>query len=640
MTDRNAPKGVATLTIVTVLAVVIVLLVVALLAWGGGRGHGGTVAPDTFVVQRGSFDITIPASGELAAKDQTEIASKVEGRATITYIIDEGEWVEVGDVLIRLNDEDIVARIKDEEDAVNTAENAWVTARSNLDIQKQTNASEIDEADLQIHLAELALQAWEQGEHESTRQKLQLELETAKKDHDRLVERFEASKALLEQQFISEDEFKRDEISLMQAYSRWKQAELAIQVYDEYQYEQDKAKKESDLKQAKDRRSQLEQRHATEIERLETEVASRAYHLDSRKERLAKSQRQLELCTIRAPQAGLVVFASSLDSGHRGPSENPPDVGTELSRNRPVIMLPDTSQMIAEVKVNEALSGKIQPGQRAVILSDAVPDTPIEGRVLNVGVLAESGGWRDPTRRDYTVRIQLANGTNLGLKPSMRCKADIYVSRVDDALFIPIQAVFRKGPVAFVYVPEGSGYGERRVELGRSSELYIEITDGLEEGDAVLLRKPAADRIRSQIPVEETSLNGWPNGQMETGPPADVPGDMEMDEADRPQGRMGQAPGSATPGRATPGRGTPESGPDAGGGERPQRPMGQRPRRGEGAAGGQQPSNPGNTDRPRRPQGDRPASSGGEGGAAGGGERDTGQGDAPTTPRQRPTGDS
>jgi HlyD family secretion protein len=622
MSTSYAPRGLATTTIVISVLAVIVVIAAVLLLRGGETESNGNGAPDTFVAHRGSFDITIPASGELAALKQTEISSQLENRATITYIIEEGVQVEPGDVLIRLNDEEIVERIRDEEDAVNTADNAWVTARSNLDIQRQTNASEIDEADLQIHLAELALKAWEEGEHVSSRQKLELELETAEKDYNRVVERFEASKDLLEQEFISEDEFKRDEISLLQARSRWEQAKLAIQVYDEYQFEQDKAKKESDLKQAKDRRSQLEQRHATEIERIETEVASRAYHLESRQERLAKYKRQQELCTIRAPQAGLVVYATSLDVDRRGRGESPPDVGTELSRNRPVIVLPDTSKMIAEVKVNEALSGKIRPGQKAIILSDALPDTPVDGEVLSVGVLAESGGWRDPTRRDYTVRIQLANGADLGLKPSMRCKADIYVSRVDDALFIPIQAVFRKGPVAFVYVPEGSGYGERRVELGRSSELYIEITEGLEEGEAVLLRKPAAERIRSQIPVEETSLNGWPNGQMEAGPPEDMPGDTEMDEADQPQGMMRQRP---------------EGFPDVGGGERPQRPMGQRPRRGEGGFGGQRPSNAGDGERSCRPQGDRP----GGGGAETGSGNSTGeQADAPTEPRQRPDGNS
>ncbi|MDY7107682.1 MAG: HlyD family efflux transporter periplasmic adaptor subunit [Planctomycetota bacterium] len=559
MTSRRAPRGAATTTVVIAVIVVIAAVTGVMLLRGGGSGHNGNGDPDSFIVQSGSFDITIPASGELAALKQTEISSQLESRATITYIIEEGVWVEPGDVLIRLNDEEMVERIKDQEDAVNTAENAWVTARSNLEIQRQTNASEIEEADLNVRLAELALKAWEEGEHVSARQSLELELKTADKDYKRLVERFEASKDLLEQEFISEDEFKRDEISMIQARSRWEQAKLAIKVYDEYQFERDKAQLESDLKQARDRRARLEKRHATDIERLETEVASRAYHLESRKERLAKYKRQQALCTIRAPQAGLVVYATSLDVNRRGRGESPPDVGTEISPKRPVIVLPDTSKMIAEVKVNEALSGKIRSGQRAIVISDALPDTAVEGEVLDVGVLAESGGWRDPTRRDYTVRVLLSDGADLGLKPSMRCKTDIFVGRVDDAVFVPIQAIFRDGPVAFVYVPEGSGYAQKRVELGRSSELFIEITDGLAEGDVVLLREPSADRIRSRIPIEETSRNGWMNGQTPPGPPQGRAGDATDGKAERSQRSSG---------------------------ERPRRPQGQRPARGNGDDGG------------------------------------------------------
>ncbi len=506
MIDRPAPRWAASLTVVLVSIVVLAVLSVAAMSLRGGSDvENGNGAPDVFEVRRGGFDVTIPASGELAALNQTDVASRLEARAVITYIIEEGVLVKTGDVLIRLDDKDITTRIKDAEDAVSTADNALVTAISNLDLRKQANRSELDEADLQIYLAELALRAWEEGEVVSTQTRLKLEVQTATKDHERLVDRYEASIDLLKQNFISEDEFKRDEIAMIQAGSRLEQARLAVQVYEDYQHEQDKAKKKSDLKQAEDRRSQLEQRHATEIKSLENTAQSRDFQLSSKKERLADLRRQLELCTISAPQDGLVVYASSLSTGRgmRGGDESPPDVGTELRRNRTVIVLPDTSKMIAAVKVNEALSGRIREGQQAIVFSDAVPDTPLRGEVISVGVLAESGGWRDPNRRDYTVRIQLSDGNDLGLKPSMRCKADIFVAQVNDVLYVPIPAIFRKGAAALVYVPEGSGYEQRRVEVGRSSELYIEVLAGLSEGDHVLLREPSADRVRSQLDTRQ-----------------------------------------------------------------------------------------------------------------------------------------
>ena len=91
------------------------------------------------------------------------------------------------------------------------------------------------------------------------------------------------------------------------------------------------------------------------------------------------------------------------------------------------MVLPDTSEMTAEVKVNESLTGLIEPGQRTILTSDAIQDVTFDGEVLSIGVLAESGGWRDPNRRDYTVKVLLTGGNELGLKPSMRCKAEIYV---------------------------------------------------------------------------------------------------------------------------------------------------------------------------------------------------------------------
>src|SRR5690606_8792992 len=222
---------------------------------------------------------------------------------------------------------------------------------------------------------------------------------------------------------------------------------------------------------------------------------SKQYQLDSAKEKLEELREQLRNCVVVAPSPGLVVYYSSLESGNRRNDGQPPQVGTELYPNEPVMILPDTTQMIATVKVSEALSGLIKPGQRATVTSDAMPHQPIMGEVLSIGVLAESGGWRDPNRRDYTVRVLLENGADLGLKPAMRCRANIYVDRVEDSLHVPVQAVFRNGPLAYVYVPQDGGYAQRKVAIGRASELYIEIKDGVNEGDLVLLYEPANKEI-------------------------------------------------------------------------------------------------------------------------------------------------
>ena len=503
------------MVVVSMLMAVALLGATALLVRNGGGPSDDGSAEDEFTVERGSFEISLPTSGELAALDQIEIRSKFEYRAVITWIIEEGATVKAEDPLFRLADEEIRNKIKDAEDAVSTTNAALVSAQANLEIKKSEIESELEKSDLKVMLAELALQAWREGEDVSKKQQLALELETAKIHHNRLAKKYEDSQELARQKFISQDELERDNIAMIESRARLDQAKLDIKVYESFQYIELKSQKESDLKQAKAERERIEKRHKAELERAQVDVASKQHNLESRQVRLADFEKQLEYCTVAAPSDGWVVYASSLDSGRSWRNNGqPPTVGTELRRNDLVIILPDTSKMVARVKVNEAHSNLVEPGQRAIITSAAIGEAVLEGEVLSIGVLAESGGWIDRNRRDYTVKILLTNGSDLGLKPSMRCKAEIYVGQVDDALFVPLQAVFRDGSDALVYVPQRGGFAQRRIALGQSSEMHMEVTEGLAEGDVVLLREPKPQEIVARLEKKEPSERKEPSPPM------------------------------------------------------------------------------------------------------------------------------
>jgi HlyD family secretion protein len=495
---RRPSRGIAnSLVVLIVLAIAAVVGGVLVFRGGGGQETAST-SGDLWTVRTGSFEITVPAAGELAAASQVEIASQLERRAVITEIVPEGTFVRQGDRLIHLDDEEIVNLIKEEELAVENAAAALTAAESALEVRKLTGESALSLAEVDVRLAKTALESWQEGEDKSRQQQLALDLETAEKDFARLEERFAASELLLEQQFISEDEFKRDEIELLRASSRLEQARLAKVTYDKYDRSMQLERLNADIQRANDKLRETRERQEREIEAQEREVQNRSFQLIRKREDLEKARGQLEMCYIYAPQDGLVVYASSLSRDRRGGDE-PPEVGTELRRNRTVIVLPDTTRMVAEVKVNEALSGRIRPGQKASVRVDAMPNVPLAGSVLGVGVLAESGGWRDPNRRDYTVRIAIDADPEMGLKPSMRARSQIEVGSVQDALHVPIQSVFRDGRLAYVWTQDGTGFSPKPVQLGRASELMIEIRGGLESGEQVLLREPRADEIVRSI---------------------------------------------------------------------------------------------------------------------------------------------
>jgi hypothetical protein len=118
---------------------------------------------------------------------------------------------------------------------------------------------------------------------------------------------------------------------------------------------------------------------------------------------------------------------------------------------------------------------------------------------------------------------------------------------------VPVQAIFRQGPVAFVYVQDGAGFAQRQVELGRASELNIEITKGLVSGDKVLLREPKAFEITAKL---DASVFEMAN--------ASAPNFSPPPGGDRPPMNASPAEGAGAPASVGSGEG-PRRGPRGGG---------------------------------------------------------------------------
>lgn len=534
-----------TLTVLVVVAVLAALGLGAFLFLGGAEdGTGESTAGDVVAVRRGDFAVTIPASGELQALRQIEIKNPLEVRAVITEIVPEGTNVKEGDVLLRLADNELRTQIKEAELQVLASQNEVSAAQNELAITRSQHASELSAAQLKVELARLALEEWREGTVKAKRQELDLAIETARKNLERLRIKFEEAQALVEREFISQDEYRQDEINYLRARADLETAELNRQVYEEYQYKREEKQKLSDLQQAEEELERVRARHEAELLRRQNDLNTRVSQLEIRQERLKELQEQLDMTVIRAPASGLVVYASSIsDRGRWDDNDEVLQVGTELRNNDPVIYLPDMSQLIANVEVPEAVSGRVEPGQFATVVSDALPNRTVEGEVMSVGVLAEDGGWRDPSR-NYTVKIKLQDTSGLGLKPSMRCKAEIFVERVQDALHVPLQAVHRSDGRTIVYRVEANGVRPVPVRVGRVSELYAEVGGEIEEDDRVLIRNPRPGEVIGKLPPPTTAPDAT---DAETEGPGGPGGPGAVDGPRGPRGE-GRPSGPGRPG--------------------------------------------------------------------------------------------
>ncbi len=526
------------------------------------RGRGGSLDVATASVM--DFDVTTTASGELEAAKQIEIRNKLEKQTTIVDIIKEGAQVKAGEVLVRLNADDVQGQVDEESLQVESARALLASAEASFQIQQSENESTIRKAALALEIAELELRQWMEGVVASKRQDLALALDKAQREVERLKEKYDRAKGLEGRGFLSKDELKRDELAFLEAQAALKTAELDKRVFEDFQMPKDRRTKESDVEEARAEMERSNRKAESELATKEAERLNRRRQVELREAKLQKLRDQVAAATLVAPGDGMVVYATSMerDRGRNGESGGL-QIGQQVYNNQALIFLPDTAVMVASVRVPESLAGRVKKGQTATVKVDALAGRALRGTVESVGILAESGGWRDPNLREYTVKIKLELEPGVSVRPSMRCEAEIQLDRVTGTLAIPVQGIFSEGLVRFVHVPSGSGgrYVRRPVQIGRRSDRFAEIRAGVTDGERVLVRKPEAREVlaepwsKEQLLAVGLDVDG--DGKVIPKGGVGVPGGA---------GGPGGAPGAGATGRREGGGG--ENGPRSGNRER------------------------------------------------------------------------
>lgn len=492
-----------------VAGVVVLLGSGAVAVWSGfGRAAAPrTAAADIFGASKMTFDITTAANGELETKNQIEIRSKLETPATVAEVVPEGARVKAGDLLLRLNVDQTKQMLDQARVEIENIKAQVEAAQHAYEIQLIENEQKLRQAQLKVELAQLDRLQWLEGEAKSKRQANQLALSKTQLEVERLAEKLNQSYGLLAKGFLSKDEYDRDQVAYIEAQSAWITAQLSHEVFESYEFRKQEKKFESDVEEARAELEQVRLNNSIQLAAKNAERAAKTRVFDLQDEKVKKHEESIRNATVLAPSDGLVVYATSMSRNMwGGGNDGPIAIGRQIMPNELVIMLPDTSEMVATVRVAETLASRIRKGQTASIKVDAAGGRSFMGVVDSIGVLAESGGWRDPNLKEYTVKIAIDKSLAEGLKPSMRCEAQMYLDRVEDAMTVPVQSIFSDGQVRFVHVQEGGKFIRRPVNLGRQSDTHAEIVAGLTEGLMVLTREPQPAELLTRE---------WDRGQLE-----------------------------------------------------------------------------------------------------------------------------
>jgi HlyD family secretion protein len=229
-------------------------------------------------------------------------------------------------------------------------------------------------------------------------------------------------------------------------------------------------------------------------EQVQAEVLKPKALLALDQERLKELQEDLENCTIRAPHEGLVTYYVP-EPSRPGAPISVIGVGENVKEAQRLFRIPDMTRMMVRIKIHEALVSQLKRGQ-AVQVRVAALDQPLTGKVQFISSMASKSGWVGSDVNSFPVLIAL-DEDNRGerLKPGMSGEAAILVGERRNVLRVPVTAVVGDGQQHFCFVKKGDKHERRRVTLGLENHKFAEITDGLQEGEEVVVN-PSSLRHR------------------------------------------------------------------------------------------------------------------------------------------------
>jgi len=198
-----------------------------------------------------------------------------------------------------------------------------------------------------------------------------------------------------------------------------------------------------------------------------------------------------EEATLRAPFAGVVTTIEQ---------------ATTSSENWRIVLI-DTSELYIEADVDQLDAPDVAVGQTAQATIEPLPDRTWPVEIVEVGGMAVS--WGNSTTVSVTGKLPVADPSIL---VGYTVEMEILTAQATDVLRVPISSLV-ESPRGWMVTKVVDGKPTpQQVMVGVTSDSYAEITDGLEEGDVILLNTASApqDRAASSGEVRYFQSGGTP----------------------------------------------------------------------------------------------------------------------------------
>ncbi|SBV36268.1 Efflux transporter, RND family, MFP subunit [uncultured Stenotrophomonas sp.] len=167
--------------------------------------------------------------------------------------------------------------------------------------------------------------------------------------------------------------------------------------------------------------------------------------------------------------------------------------GNFVQINSPIIRIVDSGWLEATLNVPEREIAKLKPGQKVELAADALPGRSFTGTVDRVSPVVDTGTG--------TFRVVTTFSGGEGLQPGMFGRLSINYDQRADALVVPRAALLEDGGEPAVYAVRDGKAMRTGLKLGYDDAGWVEVREGLQPGDEVVVAGKAALREGSAVQV-------------------------------------------------------------------------------------------------------------------------------------------
>jgi len=329
--------------------------------------------------------------------------------------VDEGDVVKKGQVIARLDRDQLLAQREREAAGLNSAISQFAQAETSLAWQKENMAGDVEQRKADLDSYQARLQELKNGSRPQEIQEAKAAVDSAQSEYDRAKRDWDRAQTL----------YKNDDISTAQYdqyRNRWESSDAALK----------QAKERQALVLAGPRVEQIEaaaaqvqralgslkmaESNALEIKRREQELTFRRSEIERAKANVAMIDTQLADTTAASPVDGVVLVKAA-------------DVGEVLAAGTTVVTIGDIDHPWLRAYINETDLGRVKLGAKAKITTDSYPGKVYEGRVSFIASEAEFTPKQIQTQEErvklvYRIKIDVDNPRH-ELKSNMPADAEI-----------------------------------------------------------------------------------------------------------------------------------------------------------------------------------------------------------------------